>query len=92
MVALSAISGQGIDHLYTTLEIRLSEHTSQFTLVLKGEQGADIHWLYENCDVLTREDREDGSVALNVRVPAVKLAQMKRRFSDQFAQDVDAAE
>lgn len=92
VVALSAISGQGIDHLYATLETRLSEHTSQIKLVLKGEQGADIHWLHENCEVLSQDYREDGTVALDVRVPAVKLAQVKRRFPDQFAQSVDAEE
>ena len=92
VVAVSATSGQGIDHLLATLEKRLSEHASQLTLVVKGEQGADIHWLYENCEVLARSDREDGMVALDLRVPSAKLAQVKGRFPDQFAQAVDAAE
>jgi GTPase len=91
VVAVSAISGQGVDHLFEVIEARLAETSSVIKLVLGGEQGADIHWLYETCEVMTRTDRQDGTIAMEIRVPAIKLAQVRKRFPAQFATSADAA-
>jgi len=78
VVRVSAKTGVGLDDLREAIEAVLAETAEVRELVLDAAQGAKLNWLYENCEVLARDDRDDGQVALSVRVPAQKSDKLDR--------------
>lgn len=66
--AVSAITGEGVDALMDEISKRLSGVLTETTVVLSVEQLPLISWVYSNSIVDGREDHEDGSVALDVRL------------------------
>lgn len=80
-VALSAITGEGLDHLIEVIEQRLASKSEIFTIPLEAARGADIHWLHENCEVLERQVQEDGSLMITILVPLIRLNHFEQRFS-----------
>src|SRR5690606_26565462 len=69
-VAISAISGEGIDRLAALIEERIAGSLSTLNVVIAPKQAAEIDWLYRNTAVVARKDREDGGVELTVRATA----------------------
>jgi len=49
-------------------------------LVLDGADGAGISWLHRNAEVLTKDLRDDGRVAMSVRLDPAKAATVKAKF------------
>ena len=80
-IAVSALTGEGIDRLLAAIETRLARGRALIDLDLEGADGQGLHWLYEHTEVMARENREDGHVRLTVRVPPEKVARVKRRFA-----------
>ena len=78
-LAISAATGEGIDHLLTAIEDRLARGRSQLELTLDASDGQGLHWLYEHAEVMSRRDEEDG-LRLTVRVPPDQIERVKRRF------------
>ena len=64
---VSAATGQGVDDLLDLVESRISSHEKlvEFDLALEAMQ--HLSWIYENTNVVDREDREDGSLHMKVR-------------------------
>ena len=52
-----------------------------FDLVLDGADGAGISWLHRNAEVLAKAVRDDGRVAMSVRVDPAKVSHRARRNS-----------
>ncbi|MFA1622928.1 GTPase HflX [Rhizobium mongolense] len=82
VVAVSAISGEGIDHLMQEISKRLSGVMTATTIKLPLGRLALLPWLYEHSIVDGREDNEDGTVTLDVRLAESEAAELERRMGD----------
>ncbi len=80
-IAVSALTGEGIDKLLAAIETRLARGRSLIDLDLEAADGQGLHWLYQHTEVMARENAEDGHVHVTVRVPPDKVARVKRRFA-----------
>jgi GTP-binding protein HflX len=78
-LAISAATGEGIDHLLTAIEDRLARGRPEVELTLDASDGQGLHWLYEHAEVMSRSDEED-RLRLTVRVPPDQIERVKRRF------------
>ena len=69
---VSALTGEGMPDLLARIEARLTRHRPTYAVVLDAANGADLHWLYENTEVLDRRADESGASHLVVRVAPEK--------------------
>ena len=85
-IAVSAITGEGIEVLTALIEERLSGELKSITVELAPNQLGQIDWLYRNGDVTRRADNEDGSVTLTMTATAATCdeisARLRRRHGD----------
>ena len=65
-VAVSAVTGEGIEALLALIEARVSGELQPLSVTLAPGQLGLIDWLYRNGDVTARTDNEDGSVSLTL--------------------------
>jgi GTPase len=79
-LAISAVTGEGIDRLLQAIEDRLAHGRSLVELTLDACDGRGLHWLYEHAEVMSRRDEETG-LRLTVRVPTDQIERVKRRFA-----------
>lgn len=80
-VAVSAITGEGLPDLLRIIEERISGKLEEVELKLSAEQGALINWVYENGQVVARDNHDDGSVTLRVRATEAARSEFYRRLS-----------
>jgi len=78
-LAVSAMTGEGIDRLLEAIEDRMARGRSLVELTLDPADGKGLHWLYEHAEVMSRSDQDDG-LRLTVRVAADQVERVKRRF------------
>jgi GTPase len=83
-LAVSALTGEGVDRLLVAIEDRLARDRSFIDLRLDAAEGQGLHWLYEHTEVMSRADREDG-VHLTVRVAPDQVDRVNRRFGIKAA-------
>lgn len=79
-MAVSAISGEGIDELLSELARRLSGVMTVATVTLAVDKLSLLPWFYENAIVDNREDLEDGTVSLDVRLGEAEAIEMERKL------------
>jgi GTPase len=79
-LAISAATGEGLDHLLTAIEDRLARGRPEVELTLDASDGQGLHWLYEHAEVMSRRDEED-RLRLRVRVAPDQIERLKRRFA-----------
>ncbi len=79
-VIVSAITGQGLDHLCEMIEERLAIGRPVFEIVLEPDNGEGLHWLYENAEVMRKSFAADGAVHMRVRVTPERAELVRRRF------------
>ncbi len=79
-VVVSATTGSGLDDLLTLIEHALSGRLLNRDIVLKACELSHLSWLYDHARVHQREDREDGSVLLNVDITEHDMAGFERRL------------
>ncbi|MCB1480732.1 MAG: GTPase HflX [Rhodobiaceae bacterium] len=80
-IAVSALTGEGIDTLLDAIETWFATESSMRHLELDASDGAALNWIYENCEVMSRgEVSEKGGIPLTVRVPSSRLAGFEKRF------------
>ncbi len=77
---VSALTGEGIEMLLAAIEQRLAETRIELSFVLDGSDGAGLSWLHRNTEVIDRQDRPDGKVAIVVRADPARAAQLRARF------------
>ena len=80
-LAVSALTGEGIDRLLEAIETRLAQGSSLIDVELDGADGRGLHWLYENTEIMDRSDSDDGHIRLQVRVAPDKVARVQQRFA-----------
>jgi GTP-binding protein HflX len=62
------------------ISVRLSGVLTETTVILPVDKLHLLSWVYDNAIVDEREDREDGSVALDVRMSEAQTAQLERKL------------
>lgn len=77
-VALSARSGEGLDHLRTTLDRHLGRNDQIVTISLPLTDGAGAAWLYRHGEVMARRD-DDEQTHIRVRLSTQNLQKLYRR-------------
>ena len=77
---VSAVSGEGVDHLLAGIETRIAVGRATFAITLPASDGAGLHWLYEEAEVLARDDREGGDTRILARVAPDKEPRLLSRF------------
>lgn len=78
--AVSAITGEGVDALMEEISRRLSGVLTETTVVLTADQLQFLPWVYNNAVVDAREDNEDGSVTLDVRLSEAQTLELEQRL------------
>jgi GTP-binding protein HflX len=76
-VAVSAITGDGLDALRDAIDGRISASMELLDYYLASSDGARLAWLYEHGEVLARNDDEDG-----MRVQVRLLPADRARFEE----------
>ena len=72
-LAVSALTGEGLDGLREMLVSRLSASMVTLTVELSAEDGARLAWLYRHGEVLERVENE-GAIHLTVRLSPANRA------------------
>ena len=80
-ILVSALSGEGLDRLTGAVETRLNEKRQTLELALDPADGAGLSWLYRHAEVLSKDMRDDGRLAVTVRADAEKAAQVRAKFA-----------
>jgi GTP-binding protein HflX len=76
-VLVSAIDGEGLDHLRERIEAAFEETLAEVELLVPYSEGGRLHELHEVAGDLERTEREDG-VLVHAKVPVSEL----HRFND----------
>jgi GTP-binding protein HflX len=82
IMAVSAITGEGVDALLAEIARRLSGVLTETTVAIPADKLALVSWVYENAVVDERRDHEDGSVELDVRLSESQAAALERRLGN----------
>jgi len=69
---VSAVTGEGIEALLDAIDARLGRADAIVELLIPPHEGRLVNWLYEEGQVLAREDLESGGVKARVRIAAEK--------------------
>ncbi|MGB3875671.1 MAG: GTPase HflX [Shinella zoogloeoides] len=80
VIAVSAISGEGVDRLLTEINQRLSGVLVDRDVVVPVMQLQLLPWIYDHSIVDAREDLEDGNVRLELRLTETEAAELDRRL------------
>jgi GTP-binding protein HflX len=79
-IAVSAVTGEGVPRLLSLVGERVSGVMTEATVLLAADQLSQLPWFYEHAIIDAREDREDGSVSLDVRLSESEAIEMDRRL------------
>lgn len=64
VVAVSALTGKGIDKLLATIEKQISGEMVKRQIVLKPDEYGLLDWLYKNGEVIKKASNDDGSLVV----------------------------
>lgn len=76
-VLVSAVTGEGIDELFATIDARLGEADVVMRLRIPASDGRLVNWVHENTEVLSREVMEGGDIALEIKIEAAKRSRLE---------------
>ena len=79
-VMVSALTGQGLEDLRAAIEMRLASGRIVFDIALDPANGAGLHWLYENTEVMRKSAAADGAIHVRVRVVPDRAELVRRKF------------
>ncbi|MGQ0444131.1 MAG: GTPase HflX [Beijerinckiaceae bacterium] len=79
-VMVSALTGQGLDELRAAIETRLASGRVIFEIVLDLANGAGLHWLHENAEIMHKSTAADGALQVRVRVAPERAELVRRKF------------
>jgi len=80
-VAVSAWTGDGIDRLRETIA-GLIDDAPEVEVMLDAAAGEAMAWLYRNGRITERDDREDGTVRVLVKLDSQALGRFERLFPE----------
>jgi GTP-binding protein HflX len=79
-VIVSAVTGEGIDKLVSAIEARLGEGRQTIELSIDPADGASLSWLYRHSEVLSKDMRDDGRLAVTVRADPKNADMVRRKY------------
>ena len=82
-VAVSAITGEGLDTLLARLEAEISHDNIGLSLSLEASDGAGLAWVYRHAEVLKRQERA-GRIMLALLVSPQNVARFQNRFPEKI--------
>ncbi|MCC2609950.1 GTPase HflX [Neorhizobium petrolearium] len=82
VMAVSAITGEGIDALMEEIARRLSGVLTETTITIPPDRLSLVSWIYGDAVVDDRKDNDDGSVTLDVRLTERQAADLERRLGN----------
>ncbi|MFB9952680.1 GTPase HflX [Rhizobium puerariae] len=82
VMAVSAVTGEGIDALMNEIARRLSGVLTETTITIPPDKLSLVSWIYGDAIVDERQDNEDGSVTLDVRLTERQAAELERRLGN----------
>jgi GTP-binding protein HflX len=88
-VLVSALTGEGIDHLTTAIEDELARTRLTLDVAVDLADGAGQSWLHRHAEVLARDERADGRMHMTVRVAPDRAGLVRAKFG---AENITAAE
>ena len=77
---VSAAIGEGTDDLLAGIEARVTANRASFEIAVDPQDGAGLHWLYEEAEVIRREEGEGGTILLLARIAPEKEPRLLSRF------------
>jgi GTP-binding protein HflX len=75
-IGVSALTGEGVDELLSTVEVLLFRDRDVFDLIIPGADGRGRAWVYQHAEVLKAQEGEGGSAHLMVRVSRDRRAEL----------------
>jgi GTP-binding protein HflX len=78
---VSALTGEGLDALAAAIEERLAMSRVVLDLDVDPADGAGVSWLHRHTEVIEKSLRDDGRLAVTVRVDPSKAAIVTDRFA-----------
>jgi GTP-binding protein HflX len=81
-ILVSAMTGEGMDHLLAAVEERLAQGREVLSLTLAADDGEGLAWLYREAEVLRRRELKSGRVKLELRVGGEARQRIERRFAE----------
>jgi GTP-binding protein HflX len=79
-VAVSAVTGEGIDALKAIIETRMAGELEDLTLTIEPAQFGLVDWLYRNGDVVSRTDNDDGSATISLKATRSAREEIESRL------------
>lgn len=81
-LAVSALTGEGLDELLREVASRIGGRSSTWRVELTPERATELHKLYELGEVISRTDSDNGAVLVEIRVAADRLRALQRAFPE----------
>lgn len=79
-IAISAITGEGIDALKALIETRMSGELKELTVTIEPAQFGLVDWLYRNGDIVSRTDNDDGSATISLQATHAAREEIESRL------------
>ena len=84
-ILVSALTGEGVDTLLDAIEMRLSEGRISLIVTVSADDGEGLAWLYREAEVLSRQEKDDGTLGLSLRVSPEAEGRIRRKFGDRIS-------
>jgi GTP-binding protein HflX len=84
-VLVSALSGEGLDRLVAEIEARLAARRVTLDLVLAVSDGAGLSWLHRHTEVMAKQLRDDGCLAVTIRADPANAEKVRAKFAHAAA-------
>ncbi|BCG73507.1 GTPase HflX [Mesorhizobium sp. 113-1-2] len=79
-IAISAVTGEGIDALKAVIETRMAGELEDLTVTIEPAQFGLVDWLYRNGDIVSRTDNDDGSATLSLKATQSARGEIESRL------------
>jgi GTP-binding protein HflX len=84
-VLVSALTGEGLEHLTDEIEARLAAGRLTLELMLDPADGAGVSWLHRHTEVIGKDLQPDGRLAVTVRADPANADRVRARFGAAVA-------
>ncbi|UVK52926.1 GTPase HflX [Mesorhizobium sp. AR02] len=79
-IAISAVTGEGIDALKSIIETRMAGELEDLTVTIEPAQFGLVDWLYRNGDIVSRTDNDDGSATISLKATQSAREEIESRL------------
>jgi len=83
-IPASAKSGEGLEALKLAIEAALAQKSRIFSVHVPHSVAADVGWLYNNAEIIAREEPDEKGTDFRVRIEPRNLAAFLERFNGRI--------